>query len=102
MSKKNEYTDAMHEQDSEKVMHHINNQSNNIEEARQSKKEKERQTKIGRYALRFCATALTIWALYHAKTAGLIAPVIVTPATYVGFTYLGWCLCKVVGLSKKN
>lgn len=97
-----EYTEERYDHDSENVMRNINGKSSNVAEAVHAKKEKERQEKIGRFALRFIAAGLTLWAMYHAKTAGLISPVITTPASCVGFTYLGWCLCKLAELSKRK
>ena len=54
-----------------------------------------RKQKISQGIIRCAATALTMWALYHAQTAGLIASVLSVPAYCVGFTFCGWCLCDV-------
>lgn len=54
-----------------------------------------RKRKISQSIIRCAATVLTMWALYHAQTAGLIASVLSIPAYCVGFTFCGWCLCDV-------
>lgn len=54
-----------------------------------------RKRKISQGIIRCAATVLTMWALYHAQTSGLIATVLSFPAYFAGFTFCGWCLCDV-------
>ena len=110
MAKKTEtYTDVAHENDSRKMMEHINSKNAECEAAEETiskkqyeEREKMRLNAIGRYTLRGVGTALFVVALVAALKAQLIASVIVTPATYLCAVYFGWCWCKVACLTKKG
>ena len=103
------YNDIEHENDSHKMMAHINSKSAEIkaveeDRSRQQNEEREkiRLTKVGKYTLRCLATLLVTFGLYKAMNAVLIAPVIVIPATYVCAIYFGWCSSKVAHYVKKG
>lgn len=110
MAKKNEetYTDVAHEQDSRRMMEHINNRSAEQDAVEENRSQnyieeikKMRTVAMSRYVFKSVATLLLAFALYKAMTAELIAPVLVIPATYLCAIYFGWCCCKVTAFAKK-
>lgn len=110
MAKKNEtYNDVAHENDSRKMMEHINSKNAEYEATEEGRslkqyeeREKIRLNAIGRYTLRCVVTLIAVFALYKAMNVGLISSVLVTPATYLCAVHFGWCWCKVVSLAKKG
>lgn len=110
MAKKNEstYNEAAHEQDTNRMMEHINQQNATHEAVREDRtakqmeeKEKMHRCKMFRYAGRGAATAAAWILLAIAMNAELIAPVLAIPATYICALYFGWCLCKFARYAKR-
>ena len=103
------YNEAAHEQDSSRMMAHINQQSAEHEAAEEGRSQKKmedrwkmRRAALSRYTTRCAATLLIIAALFYAMHTDLIAPVLAIPATYLGTGYFGWCFCKTIRLFKKG
>ena len=109
MSKKEAiYTEAAHEQDTNRMMEHINQQNATQEAAQEGRSREQREErvktyrcKMWRYVGHSAATAATWILLAMAMSAELIAPVLAVPATYICTCYFGWCLCKVTHYFKK-
>ena len=56
---------------------------------------KNRKRKVAREVARCFLAAAGIACLYKAETAGLISYVMTVPVYALGFTYIGWHLCKI-------
>lgn len=57
--------------------------------------ERSRKRKMAGLAARCFLAAAGIVGLYLAQDAGLISTVLTHPVYAIGFTYLGWHLCKL-------
>ena len=54
------------------------------------------------YTGRLIATAILLWALHKAQTAGLISSTLQIPVSYLGFAYFGWWLKKTVNVYRSE
>lgn len=109
MAKKVEaYNDVAHEQDSRRMMEHINCKSAEWESAEdiRSKKQLEEREKMrlsimGHCILKSAGALLIAYALHKAMNAELIAPVLATPLSYFCAIYFGWCTSRFATFAKK-
>ena len=106
---KKTYNEAEHEQDSRRMMEHISQHKASCEAAAQGRskeqtaeREKTRRKEMCHYIAASAATVATGVAVMCCMNAGLIAPVLAIPATYIFACHLGWCLCKVSHYIKKG